>query len=737
MSAGEVGDVNAAAEGYSIGCTDAEPSRENENQPEIDGIGMLERRSTLTCTGIVEEEKEFHGGKADLEPSYYARERIIFHLGRLLKDFPFFSELELELQLQLPEIVYYVFHPAESLFFQQGDAGDQCYILLTGVVDVWKSNSDYNMGAASPSGESHKRSKEESPKVAEEKNEKPWKIEAEKTLPVSGGTPALQRKCAAIAHMLSHSGTHTRAEPETPGTPGSATLFTGGRRSLKPHGNSAAGPTLKPPNTQGVQAVAVESKSAASSSTPAPAAATTSKSAASSSTPAPAAATNAGTEAAKGNTEVSFERESRLDSRESRLESKGSRSSQAELQAEKRRMSATESSSLAARKGQSDLRIQVPGGDRPGTSGTDRPGTSGTSGTDRPQSRDRPRSRGSCSVATDDSFGDVPPWKRGAKIASLGHGALFGEQALLEDLPRNATIVCQGNCEVLAITKEAFDVILKKRMRDQKHQKLAFIRRHVPGMVDLADNKLADYAYLFKPLKFPKGHYFAKQGGSTECVLWFLFKGSVEFRMESLKNVPVFCGLPEVGNRRLGSLVPGGMFGSLYPHRYEPFSIVATTSPCDVYRLSREDMRRLPEAILRSLRDSIDSLNQWRVGRCDSPAGTIVGTVPRTLPNLRPGRKCRPRKVLPFDLQEEKIQEDATMFDMAPGEILALKGKPPRASPQYHAKSMPNLHGAGSRPTSVNSSIMSGGSRVSSRPQSSLFGSRPMSTPMSSIMEPL
>lgn len=498
--------------------------------------------------------------------------------------------------------------------------------------------------------------------------------------PVHAGSHALQRKCGAIAHMLAHAGVK-EAQPVTPHSPGSPTLYTFGRRlsHVGTRGSLSRGSLS---GTEGSALIAAEGTQSAASGSGDNAASL------------PKPQTPQETLAAFINSQPGA------------------------TAANKASNEKPGSASLAVRKGQ-DLRIQLPGAEPAKECASVH--SDDESGTD------------------DEDLDEAPSWSRGTKVASLGAGSLFGELALLEDAPRNATIVCHSKCEVLTITKPDFVNILKSQMLGQKTEKLAFLRRHVPGMVDLSESKVADYAYLFKPAKFPKSHYFARQGGLTESQLSFLVKGSVEFRMESFKDVPVFCGLPEVGHRRLGCLAPGGMFGSLYPSRYEPFSIIATTSPCDTYCLSREDMKTLPNSILHLLRDVLDSQNNWRVTRCDSPAGSILGTVPRTYPCLQRGRKCRPRKILPVDLQEEKILEDAAQWDMAPGEILALKGKLPRRVLPHGglSKSVPYLPTSGSRPSSRPSSSIGGLAR-SSRPTSSLSAiSRPMTTPMASIYEPL
>eukprot|EP00425_Heterocapsa_triquetra_P044648 CAMPEP_0195065506 /NCGR_PEP_ID=MMETSP0448-20130528/11141_1 /TAXON_ID=66468 /ORGANISM="Heterocapsa triquestra, Strain CCMP 448" /LENGTH=1376 /DNA_ID=CAMNT_0040096615 /DNA_START=151 /DNA_END=4281 /DNA_ORIENTATION=+ len=58
--------------------------------------------------------------------------------------------------------------------------------------------------------------------------------------------------------------------------------------------------------------------------------------------------------------------------------------------------------------------------------------------------------------------------KFGAHIATLGSGIMFGEIGLLDDQPRNATIICRGDCEFLVIGRDDFDRVLKEKMKTGK-----------------------------------------------------------------------------------------------------------------------------------------------------------------------------------------------------------------------------------------------------------------------------
>lgn len=551
--------------------------QDNAERKDTGSKPFLQRRNTFTDDGMA---IECQVKTESIEPSYYSRERIVFHLGRLLKEFPFFHDMDHEIQAQLPAIVSYAFHPEGHVFFNEGDAADQCHIVLTGRVDIWKSHAEHD---EPPSGLHRHASEHPSGRSKAS-------VGGDKS-----GSASIQRKCASIAHMLAAGTDSHCCTPTSPKSPTSPHSAKGHHSPKSPHGFKGKRKTLA-------------------------------------------------------------------------------------------QKFASNSSSVV-------------------------------DGLFTPHSH----------IGDTDEEGEP----KVTKVATLGAGCLFGELALLEDQPRNATILCRDDCEVLTISSADFSNVLKMHLKKEKNEKIAFLRRHVPGMAELPERRIEDYAYLFKPSQFPKNHFFVRQGANSDGLLHFLLKGCVEFRMASMHDVPVFSGLPEVAHRRLGCLAPGGMFGSLVPNRYEPFSIVATTSQCDIYQLCAQDMRRLPESILRLLKDVLEHQNSWRINRCDSPAGNILGVVPQTVPCFvknRQGKKSRPRKMLPVELRDAHANDT---WDMAPGEIIALKGKLPRMLPGG-SKSMPLLPPAipdSRQPSRISSALpasrMSSASRrpPMSRPASSMAGS--------------
>ena len=58
--------------------------------------------------------------------------------------------------------------------------------------------------------------------------------------------------------------------------------------------------------------------------------------------------------------------------------------------------------------------------------------------------------------------GEVGITIQGKRISSMGAGEFFGEMALLEELPRTATVTCEKDCELLLMYKIRFDSLLEK-----------------------------------------------------------------------------------------------------------------------------------------------------------------------------------------------------------------------------------------------------------------------------------
>ncbi|ASP37235.1 calcium-binding protein [Bacterioplanes sanyensis] len=72
-------------------------------------------------------------------------------------------------------------------------------------------------------------------------------------------------------------------------------------------------------------------------------------------------------------------------------------------------------------------------------------------------------------------------------LAALEHGALFGEDALISDLPRNATVTMSSAGELMVLTKEDFETLLKQPVLDyvDEHQLADLTESSDTGLVML------------------------------------------------------------------------------------------------------------------------------------------------------------------------------------------------------------------------------------------------------------
>ena len=74
---------------------------------------------------------------------------------------------------------------------------------------------------------------------------------------------------------------------------------------------------------------------------------------------------------------------------------------------------------------------------------------------------------------------DYEPISTYTVIADLGPGDFFGEMALLSDAPRNASVVVTDRCQVLALTRGAFNLYLEESQPAfQRLREIALARRY-------------------------------------------------------------------------------------------------------------------------------------------------------------------------------------------------------------------------------------------------------------------
>jgi CRP-like cAMP-binding protein len=272
-------------------------------------------------------------------------------------------------------------------------------------------------------------------------------------------------------------------------------------------------------------------------------------------------------------------------------------------------------------------------------------------------------------------------------VAALGSGTLFGELGLLNDQPRGATSSCWKDCEFLLIEKEDFDRLLKNELNRTKEEKLKFLRTHVPGVRTLQPSIAERLLYYFNKETVPRNHVFIKQGAILQGDIYFVWEGSVES----------YANLPRGAFLRRGILLRGSIFAAIPLGSPAPFTVVATSSPCEVLHVKPEFRKHIPESVLSSVREIMEQTLVRRNGQCTPlipvlPDVNKLQSLPR--PSSQPtGKDARRRKTCLMPLTQDLFQRvktdvDFKVFQLTPGETVAMKAQRPK-----QREKKPGVHG--------------------------------------------
>ena len=134
--------------------------------------------------------------------------------------------------------------------------------------------------------------------------------------------------------------------------------------------------------------------------------------------------------------------------------------------------------------------------------------------------------RGRCQVTQRDARGQLQ------KLASLGPGDFFGEVALLEDSPRNATISARGPVEVMSLDRESFAGLMQRIGAEHAelltHQvgTAAFLRS-LPTFAEVSATELGEVLSSLELVTCDPGHVIVEQGQEASD-LYVVFDGQVE-----------------------------------------------------------------------------------------------------------------------------------------------------------------------------------------------------------------
>jgi len=120
------------------------------------------------------------------------------------------------------------------------------------------------------------------------------------------------------------------------------------------------------------------------------------------------------------------------------------------------------------------------------------------------------------------------------EVAILGEGDVFGEVALLESVPRTATVRARCPCELLVLEQAAFEELLLNALGAEEIRVLiqicAFLRRH-ELFSTWSDNAVQALAKRFSFWDFEDGDMLVEQGQQNES-FYIIYEGEVDVRQD-------------------------------------------------------------------------------------------------------------------------------------------------------------------------------------------------------------
>jgi len=172
-------------------------------------------------------------------------------------------------------------------------------------------------------------------------------------------------------------------------------------------------------------------------------------------------------------------------------------------------------------------------------------------------------------------------------LALLTSGDYFGEIALLEKVPRTASCIARGEVEVISVSKEDFDAVVKSHFElagkiDRAAAKCALVRK-VPLFSDFTASQLRKIMLKFKTERYDAGARIVRQGDIGDK-FYVIESGEVEVRVEDDTK----------DGRPVARLGRGEYFGEIALLAEVPRTAhVVAVSDCTVLTLSKEDFGEL------------------------------------------------------------------------------------------------------------------------------------------------
>jgi cAMP-dependent protein kinase regulator len=158
----------------------------------------------------------------------------------------------------------------------------------------------------------------------------------------------------------------------------------------------------------------------------------------------------------------------------------------------------------------------------------------------------------------------------------------FGELALMQDVPRAASIVATEDAVLWDISRESFRALLMGSIVDRRARSDSLLKR-MPLLMALGEHTRANISDALESVTFKKGAKIIKQGETAES-MFFLSRGAAFASVETAEGMDVRCR----------DYAPGDHFGELALLRDEPRAAsVVAESECACLRLDRGAYKRL------------------------------------------------------------------------------------------------------------------------------------------------
>jgi len=195
----------------------------------------------------------------------------------------------------------------------------------------------------------------------------------------------------------------------------------------------------------------------------------------------------------------------------------------------------------------------------------------------------------------------------GRDVMFLKAGRLFGDVTLLHRTSQSFTATCAQDCELFVIEKSTFEQVLRQDVQRLTDKKLGFLKKYLPGAKDLPLDMSESLLQCFQKKHVPKGRVILNQNAMAKKCLYLVSSGSVFLSCNDVE-MPV---MPD-NVRTLGSLLRGGIFGSMEERPAQPCTVYCTSS-CELFYASGRSLGALASSIRRCVQKYLSQTAEWRL----------------------------------------------------------------------------------------------------------------------------